>query len=226
MVDMTRCPQSDEEMRDYFYALIGKVLGTPANDYEVVLARAYPWDGQMLMIPPGVGPGIMQPPDAPFFGLTQQFSGVPKGRVFLPSNQPDANGFYTRADQYLDDAAQTYSKSKKAVSSSAQGLVWAWYYVDGHAYAPVQPGDGSQPPVSSGGLTEAQVQAMIDDSIQQAIAGFQGVVFGDKIALRTNSGLLQGIKGGGPTEADKPIELIGKTGDAHAWESYTIEKGE
>ena len=50
--------------------------------------------------------------------------------------------------------------------------------------------------------------------------------FGGKVALRTNSGLLAGIKGGGPTASDAPIEWIGKTGDPHAWESFEIEKGE
>jgi hypothetical protein len=74
-------------------------------------------------------------------------------------------------------------------------------------------------------LTEAQVQAMIDDSIEQALAGRTGVQIGDKIALRTNSGLIAGIMGGGPTIEGQPIELIGKT-EIHAWESFTLEKGE
>src|SRR6188768_1823660 len=110
--DMTRCPQTAEEFRDYFYALIGRAMGGPANDYEAVLSALYPWNGQMLMIPPGVGPGIKQYPGAPFFGLTQQFSGGPKARVFLPTNTPDELGYYTRCEQYVDDAAQTYSKTK------------------------------------------------------------------------------------------------------------------
>ena len=89
---MTRCPQTEEEFEDYFYTLIGRTYGAPADGWEGVMEAAYPWQGHMLNIPPGVGPGIRQPPDAPFFGLTQQYSGGPKGRIFLPSNTPDELG--------------------------------------------------------------------------------------------------------------------------------------
>ena len=49
--------------------------------------------------------------------------------------------------------------------------------------------------------------------------------FGVKVALRTNSGMIAGIKGGGPTSEDAPIEWIGKN-HIHAWESFVLEKGE
>lgn len=226
--DMNRCPQTEDEFKEYVYALIGKTLGAPAPDWSAVMSASYPWQGQSLRIPEGVGPGVRQQPDAPFFGLTQQWSNGPKGRVFLPSDQADENGFYTRAMQYLDDAPYAATRTvphlnTATLSAKSAGLVWAWYYVAGHAYAPVLPADGTAPaPPVSGGLTEAQVQAMIDASL----ASFEGIKLGDKIALRTNSGLLAGIKGGGPTAADAPINWIGKTGDPHAWESLTIEKGE
>jgi len=136
--DMTRCPQTAEEFRDYFYALIGRAMGGPANDYEAVLSALYPWNGQMLMIPPGVGPGIQQYPGAPFFGLTQQYSGGPKARVFLPTNTPDELGYYTRCEQYVDDAAQTYSKTKTQPTAASTGLMWAWYLAGPeNAYAPI-----------------------------------------------------------------------------------------
>ena len=126
----------------------------------------------------------------------------------------------------------TYSKArnpKQQFDAKSGGLVWAYYHVAGHQYDPVQPADGgggidtgtpAPPSGGSGGLTESQVQAMIDAAMEQAVK------LGDKIALRTNSGLLAGIKGGGPTEVDAPINWIGKTGEPHAWESLTIEKGE
>jgi hypothetical protein len=47
------CPQTETEMRDFFYATIGRTIGSPANDYEAVLSKAYPWQGMELMIPAG-----------------------------------------------------------------------------------------------------------------------------------------------------------------------------
>lgn len=173
--DMTRCPQTEAEFRDYFYALIQRTFGAPATDWEAVMSAAYPWGDDRLPIPEGVGPGITQQPGAPFFGLTQQYSGAPKGRVFLPSNTPDELGYYTRCEQYLDDAAQTYSKSQQQIDPKSTGLVWAWYLAGpANAYAPIQgpdAGGGTTPPPSGGGgLTEAQVQAMIDASLAPLIA--------------------------------------------------------
>jgi hypothetical protein len=112
------------------------------------MEAAYPWHGHMLVIPPGVGPGERQYPDAPFFGLTQQYSGGPKGRIFLPTEIPDDLGYYTRCIQYLDDAAGTYAKSKKQVSATSTGLVFSWYWVAGHEYAPVTGADSTAPPES------------------------------------------------------------------------------
>jgi hypothetical protein len=146
--DMTRCPQTEEEFEDYFFTLIGRTYGYSANDYVAVLSAAYPWQGQSLMIPPGVGPGIKADASWPFFGLTQQFSTEPKGRIFLPSTTPDENGYYTRCLQYLDDAAGTYAKSKTAVTTST-GLVWSWYWIAGHEYTPVMGPDSTTPPDSS-----------------------------------------------------------------------------
>lgn len=165
--DMTRCPQSEDEFREYFYTLIQRSLGAPANDFEAVLSATYSWQGQQLMIPVGVGPGIKQQPGAPFFGLTQQFSGVPKARVFLPADDADENGYYTRAMQYVDDAVGTYAHTKTAPTPQNAGLIWSWYYIAGNPYVPIQrpdAGGGTVPP-PTGGLTEAQVQAMIDAAV-------------------------------------------------------------
>jgi hypothetical protein len=147
--DLTRCPQSEEEFHEYFYALIGRDYMAPADGWEAVMEAAYPWQGHMLNIPPGVGPGIRQPPDAPFFGLTQQYSGGPKGRIFLPTDTPDELGYYTRCMQYLDDAVGTYEKSKKQVTSTSSGLIWSWYWVAGAEYAPVTGPESTAPPDSS-----------------------------------------------------------------------------
>jgi hypothetical protein len=222
--DMTRCPQAEDEARTWFFNGIGRQLGAPATDWENVMTNCG--------LPPGYGPGVIPNASMPYFAFTQQFSGGPKGRIFLPTAIPDELGYYTRCIQYLDDAQQTYSKRKnpkELLAGKSTGLVWAWYWVAGNEYAPVQGaspigGPGNPPPVM--GLLAEQVQLMIDNSIAAAIAGMTGVKFGDKIALRTNSGLLSGIKGGGPTEPDAAIEWIGKTGDPHAWESFELVKGE
>jgi len=218
--DMSRCPQTEDEARTWFYAGIGQKLGAPATNWEAIMTNCG--------LPPGYGPGVVPNASMPYFAFTQQFSGAPKGRIFLPSNTPDENGYYTRCIQYLDDAVGTYSRAHnpqqdfRALPKSTQ-LVWAWYHVAGNQYDPVvgAEGGGTQPPTQSG-LTKEEVQAMIDASL----AAFAAVKLGDKIALRTNSGLLAGIQGGGPTKADAPINWIGKEGDAHSWESLTIEKGE
>ena len=86
--DMTRCPQTEAEFCDYFYTLIGGAGSAPTpSDWSAVLSASYPWNGQSLRIPEGVGPGIRQQAGAPFFGLTQQYSNGPKGRLFLPTAQ-------------------------------------------------------------------------------------------------------------------------------------------
>jgi hypothetical protein len=157
--DMTRCPQTEEEFEAYFYALIGRTWGQPATNWEAVMEAAYPWEGHALNIPPGVGPGIRQPPDAPFFGLTQQYSGGPKGRIFLPTTVPDELGYYTRCLQYLDDVHDTYASEHKTVTPRSTGLVWAWYWVAGHEYAPVTGADSTTPPPDSSELA-ARVTAL------------------------------------------------------------------
>jgi hypothetical protein len=208
--DLNRCPQTEAEATDYIFTLYGRTIGTPANDWQTVMLNSN--------LPHNVyTPGMKADASWPNFGMTQMWSGGPRGRIFLPAVAVDENGYWTRQIQVIADGPG--------------GLVWAWQWISGHDYAPVQgaaAGGGGGGPIiiPGGGMTEAQVQAMIDASIAAAVAGFTGVQLGDKIALRTNSGLLMGIKGGGPTVEDAPIEFIGKGGDAHAWESLTIEKGE
>lgn len=125
--DLNRCPQNDAECADYFFTLIGREKGRPATNWDAVMTAHYPWKGQMIQIPRGVGPGIKQQPGAPFFGLTQNLdsSGNPQGRSYWPTAEPDGNNFYTRAMQYLDGPQES--------------LVWAYYWFAGKAYAPLEP---------------------------------------------------------------------------------------
>jgi hypothetical protein len=167
---------------------------------------------------------VKQPPDAPFYGLTQQFSGVPKCRVFLPTDVPDENGYYTRCMQYIDDAP-------------GGGFIWSWYWVAGHEYAPVLPADGGEnggtptPPPS--GLTEAQVQAMIDTSIAAALTNV--VHYDEKIALVSSGDESAGVpasllcaEAGGPADEGDEFLLTSRNGagDPGPWESWTLRRGQ
>ena len=240
--DLNRCPQNElPEFRDYFYTLIQRTIGTSAHDFKFVLTNSN--------IPPGFGPGEKANATYPLFGLTQQFSNGPKGRIFLPSELPDENGYFTRCIQYLDDARGTRAKLAREGSrgrweitglllaedfeyaKSDGGLVWAWYYVAGNEYAPVEGAyDGeTEPPiivVPGGGLSAAEVQAMINESLEPVYAEIdKAVKIGDSIGLRMNSGKVIGVVSGGPNVDDQPIELIAKT-NVHAWESLKVEQGE
>ena len=226
--DLNRCPQTEGEFAEYFYTLIGQQQGAPAHSWESVLSATYVWKGQWLRIPDGVGPGITQPPDAPFFGLTQQWSGGPKGRVFLPTNTPDDLGYYTRCMQYLDDAPGTYAATAAAGKPSPNfqsvktgSLVWAWYYVAGTAYAPVTGADGNSPSSGSGGLTEQQryeVEAMIQSHLANCVQ------VGDKVALRMANGTVLCAEGGGPEDEKQPVVLTSRD-SVGPWESFHVEEG-
>lgn len=188
-----------DEYGQYFFSLIQRAPGQNADDWEGVLGGSG--------IPKGLAPHAVPDESMPHHALTQQIGsdGRIAGRIFLPTASPDDKGYYSHPMSPLADGANGK-------------LIWEWRDLGGPPV--VTPGESSQQP--SSGLTKEEVQNMIDVSL----AAFEGVKLGDKIALRTNSGKLAGIQGGGPTVADQPINWIGKEGDAHAWESLTIEKGE
>ena len=148
--DMNRCPQSEDEFREYFFTLIQRSIGTDANDWNAVVRKSN--------IPAGYGPGIRADATFPLFGLTQQWSNGPKARIFLPSDTADDNGYFTRCIQYISD---------KPGGSQGSEFVWDWFYVAGHAYVPVQGAEappvvppGTTPPVT-GGMTPADVQRTV-----------------------------------------------------------------
>jgi hypothetical protein len=240
--DLTRCPQTEAEFDEYFYTLTQRRKGTSAHDWKFVMTNSN--------IPPGFGPGVQADASYPLFGLTQQFSNGPKGRIFLPADTPDENGYYTRCIQYLDDANGSRAKAasrKNAVHSLLEEdfdkaaksgeLVWAWYWVAGHEYAPVQGadsegeggGDGGTI-IVAGGMKPEEVQAMIDASLSAALTPIneqlaKALKIGSRVALRINSGKFAGVQGGGASEDDQPIQFITRPA-AHAWETVTLEQGE
>jgi hypothetical protein len=99
----------------WFFKLIGRAKGSDASDWFSVLSRSG--------IPDGLGPGQKPAVNAPLYGITQQSgAGGPRGRLFLPTETPDENGYFTRPVDILE--------------SAGGGLRWTWKEWSGPAYVP------------------------------------------------------------------------------------------
>jgi hypothetical protein len=101
--------------REYFFQLIGRKEGDSARDWASVLQRSG--------IPAGPVAHQKIPPNAPFYGITQQInsSGEVRGRLFLPTEVPDAHGYYIYQVDILSDASATS---------------WVWRPLGGPPYVP------------------------------------------------------------------------------------------
>lgn len=145
---MDKCPRNEAEFIVYFFNLIGRKIGEPADDWVEVMSARYPWKDKRIVIPEGLRSGQKPNPDAPFYGLTQQWSGGPKARLFIPST-PDNLGYYARQIQYLkrvnpDGVFPTH--------------VWDWKHTDGNDYTPIcEDGEVVVPPTSD---LEARVKEL------------------------------------------------------------------
>jgi hypothetical protein len=129
----------------YFFSVIQKSPGQPADDYEAVLGAS--------TIPAGLPQ--YQVPDAsmPHHALTQQIGtdGRIAGRMFLPTAAPDELGYYSHPVSPLRDGPTPGT------------LLWEWRDLGGPpVVTPGDSGSGTQPPA---GITEEQVQAMIDAAV-------------------------------------------------------------
>lgn len=179
--DFNRCPQNEQEAQDFFYALIGREIGTPANDWAAVMSSEFLWNGKRQRIPPGPAPDVRLGPDAPFWGLTQQWSGGPKARIFLPTAQPDVdengNRWYTRNIQYIKDAP-------------GGGFEWTWFRVGGHDYAPVAGPGTTVPPVTPPPTTPPSNEA----ELLKRIEALEGDARFAKEAIRDLVGALRDLK--------------------------------
>jgi hypothetical protein len=103
--------------RAFFFWKINRQPGTNANDWVSVMTSVG-WPG-------GYAPGVRPPVGPPFYGFSQQVnsSGVPRGRLFLPTNSPDALGFVSRETDFL--------------GNGCNGLCWDWREKsDAPQYAP------------------------------------------------------------------------------------------
>jgi hypothetical protein len=174
------------------------------------------------------GPGEQLPSNQPFYGITIQAGadGIPAGRIWIPAGTPDANNYYTRYFQVIQDKPGGVHKVD---------FLWDLRYLAGNAYEPICDSDEPKPPLNieqrletleAQMVTVLAVQEDHENRIRAIEQGSTGIKFGDKIALRTNSGLLAGIEGGGPTQVNAPIKFIGKNDPPHSWESMEILKGE
>jgi len=129
----------------YFFALIQRAVGQPADDYNAVLSAS--------TIPAGLAPYVVPDASMPHHALTQQIGsdGRIAGRLFLPTGLPDELGYYSHPVSPLRDGPTPGS------------LVWEWRDLGG---PPIVTPDAGTPPVPpSGGLTEEQVNALIDDAL-------------------------------------------------------------
>lgn len=85
--------------RAYFYSLIGRAPGDVATDYVGVLAQ--------VGLKQGPGVGIKAGDE--HYGITQQIAAEgPRGVLFLPTDLPDENGFYTRQILVVDGTNWTW----------------------------------------------------------------------------------------------------------------------
>lgn len=196
----------------YIWDLLRRSPGQSALDWKRVLGDSG--------LPPGNPPNI-KPRDNGFYGITQQIGADgPRGQIFLPTATQDALGYYAHTINLLQNSGGDCSQNPKF-------CIWEWRDEQGGPpYHPINAGEDYVPPAGGGtsppqeaGVSKDEVQAMIDAAMANAVK------VGDKIALRTNSGMIAGIKGGGPTSENAPIDLIGKS-NIDAWESFKVEKGQ
>lgn len=111
-----------EDPVSFVFAHIDRRLGQPAPDVVEVLTRA----GFLQGPEPGMRAG-----DA-YFGITQQIaSDGPRGVLFLPTDMPDENGYFTRQILVVNERAE-----------------WAWIerFPNRPAYAPRACGPASADP--------------------------------------------------------------------------------
>lgn len=196
------------DYQQLFFSTIQRAPGQPADDWETVLGESG--------IPAGLGPYIVPTTLQPFNAMTQQIGsdGRIAGRIFLPTATPDDLGYYAHPFSPLRDGPTPGS------------LLWEWRDLGG---PPVVDPNGSSgvAPAPGGGLTEQQVQAMIDASLVDVVK------VGSKVALRSagDSGAgipasLLSVDGGGSPNG-QPLTFQGRAGaTAGPWETLTVEKGQ
>lgn len=131
----------------WFWNLIGKRPGDPADDFNEVL--------KALDLKAAPGPGAPAS-DPKHYDITSWIdaAGNHRGRLSLPTAVPDELGYYTHTIQYVEDDPARPGK-----------LRWTWQHLGGPPYAPrpCQDGPGSTLPSDPNNPLSAQVKSLQGD---------------------------------------------------------------
>lgn len=156
------CPDGTvlSDPRAYIFALIHRVPGQDASDWEQVLQASG------LPATPSDPAASRQPLNAPHYGITQWkgSAGNVRGRLALPTDLPDANGYFTTSVDLLAD-------------KPGGGLQWAWIERhDGAPYAPRRCGTTPpvEPPVVTPPASDGVLEALA--ALRKQIENLQAAV--------------------------------------------------
>ena len=202
---MNRCPQTEAEFINYFFALINRRLGGPADDWREVMSAKYNWKGTEMQIPHNTPDhGKKHPSDAPFFGLSQQWSGGPKARVWGPSNTPD-DGWFRFYRQYIKDDP-----------NNPGHFLWDWSRWSTNGYDPLLT-DVQQPPT-----TEPPPVEPTDPELKVRVQVLEQKV--ESLYLTLERFALQSIANGKyvANELGEGCILRGNRDEAQGWEEFKI----
>ena len=181
----------------YFFWLIQRAPGQPADDWETVLGNSG--------LPAGYGPNIY-PSDNGYYGITQQIGsdGRIAGRLFLPARVPDELGYYSIPVSPLKDA------------STPGKLLWEWRPLSGTPYQPwiTEPATGGSGTPDTGGGTSPDYAAL-----EQRIAALEQAAIkdGDRLALRATANALY-------VRVEQSTGGMASNGaNDGPWEEYTVK---
>jgi len=215
---------TEQQVKDYWFGLIGKREGDPADDYRQVMQRLIDQGMQVNFVPEEQA---KHNPDATFRGIkiVKDGNGTIRGNIQVPAHQRDDNGYYTHEFLVIRDRVQ-------GQPPFVGPFDWGWhdrgggtlYLLDEGSGGGEQPGGpGTTPP--AGGMTPEQVQAMIDAAlvpIREELA--TALKLGDAIALESDNGMILCAEGGGPNGPDQRFVLTSRLA-INSWETWRLRKG-
>ncbi len=208
----------------YFFYIIGKREGDPADDFEAVITEKMVNRGAQLNVPANQLPKL----EWKFKAIAVMTSGrTPRGRLFLPSNVAqhgdDGNQWFTQDVQYIADGPDG-------------GLIWKWRVLGGtyvpihvihgvnHPTPPVQPPIEPEPP-PDGGDQHQELQAQIDE-LQRAVKRLEdnAMMYNQNTAIRMDSGQVLSADGGGPSRPEQRVTFQSRSQVGGGWEKFRFEK--
>lgn len=161
----------------YFYAEIGRRPGTPATDWpQVITAFADRGVGKNLVA------GEPIPADAPFYGLRLMFGGGnnPRGRVWVPTDQPIDGVWYGEEHQFIADnptwAVPCWQDTRACLWADwTAGAAYAPRPCGGPVVVPPQPPPPVTPPTGELAALAARLAALEErhDSLRNDFDAFK-----------------------------------------------------